>query len=179
MVGTGPFLWLSPNGSPRGYHSLPPGGLCISAFLFVRRGDEVLLGKYADHPALEDIAGLDATRRAAHGKGWTIPASHVKFGEDPRDAAKRVAEEMLGLRGLAPGEPRVEVEVGVPARFPDMPPHMDMWFFVDARVPEDFRAERPPWFRELAFVDPAALKPSDYGRSHEDVMARWLAVRAP
>lgn len=178
MVGTGPFLWLSPNGSPRGYHSLPPGGLCLSVFLFLRRGDEVLLGKYADHPRLEDVAGLDATRRQAHGKGWTIPASHLKYGEDPRDAAKRVAKDMLGLRDLTFTEPRVEVELGVPARFPDMPPHMDVWFFVEARVPDGFEAARPEWFRELAFVDPATLVASDYGRSHEDIMARWLAVRA-
>lgn len=179
MPGDGPFLWFSPQGSPWGYHRLPPGGMCVSAFLFVRQGDRVLLGKYADDPAWESLTGLDEGRRRAHGRGWTIPASHLRFGEDPREAARRIAEDVLLLRGLRLGEPRVEVEVGVPARFPDMGPHYDMWFFVEAALPQGAEVARPPWYAELAFHDLAALKPSDFGRSHEDVMARWLAVRRP
>ena len=175
MPGEGPFLWLAREGSPHGYHQLPPGGLCLSAFLFVRRGERVLLGKYADDARWEDLAGLDPVRRRAHGRGWTIPASHLKYGEDPREAARRVAEEILRLPGLRLSEPRVETEVGVPARFPEMGPHYDVWFFVDAEGPAE--VEAPPWYRELAYVDPRALSPDDYGRSHGDVVARWLEPR--
>lgn len=177
MAGEGPFLWLSERGSPWGYHRLPPGGMCVSAFVFLQRPDgKVLLGKYADDPAWERLAGLDETRRRAHGRGWTIPASHLKFGEDPREAARRVATDALGLPADLPlGEPRVEVDVGVPARFPDMPPHYDMWCFVDARWPHDAPPERPPWYAELTFIDPAVLKPADWGRSHDEIMDRWLA----
>lgn len=181
MAGDGPFLWLSERGSPWGYHRLPAGGMCISAFLFLRRPDgKVLLGKYADDPEWERLGGLDATRRRAHGRGWTIPASHLKYGEDPRDAARRVAADMLRLPADLPlSEPRVEVDLGVPARFPDMGPHYDMWFFVDARWERDEPPGRPPWYAELAFVDPRALAPSDWGRSHDEIMDRWLARRAP
>lgn len=178
MPGDGPFLWFSEKGSPWGYHRLPRSGFCVSAFLFLRRGDEILLGKYADDPEWERLGGLDKSRRLAHGRGWTIPASHLKYGEDPRAAGRRIAEEILGLRGLVLGEPRVEVEVGVPARFPEMGPHEDMWFFLEARVPEGFQVERPRWFADLAFHDPRRLTAADYGRSHEDVLARWMAVRA-
>lgn len=180
MPGDGPFLWISPQGSPFGYHRAPPGGLCLSVFLFVRRGRELLLGRYADDPAWERLAGLDEGRRRAHGRGWTVPASHLKYGEDPREAARRVAEEILGLRDLRPGEPRVETEVGVPARFPKLGPHHDVWFFVEADWPgPDGPPARPPWYADLAFLDPDALRPGDYGRSHEDVVARWRAVRRP
>ena len=177
MPGDGPFLWLSPQGSPWGYHRLPPGGMCLSAFLFVRQGGRILLGRYADDPAWETLAGLDGTRRRAHGKGWTVPASHLKYGEDPRDAARRVAEEILGLQGLRLSEPRVETEVAVPARFPEMGPHHDVWFLVDAELDPGREVQRPPWWRDLAFHDPRALAAGEYGRSHEDVVARWLAAR--
>jgi ADP-ribose pyrophosphatase YjhB (NUDIX family) len=177
MPGDGPFLWFSPQGSPWGYHRLPPGGMCVSVFLFVRRGGEVLLGRYADDPAWETLAGLDEGRRRAHGKGWTIPASHLKWGEDPREGARRVAENVLGLQGLRFTEPRVETEVGVPLRFPELGLHYDLWFFVEAGLPDAREVARPKWYEDLAFHDPAALGAADYGRSHEDVMARWLAVR--
>ena len=47
-------------------------------------------------------------RADAH--GWKVPARQLKLGEDPRDAARQIGEEVLGLRGLRYGEPRVEVE---------------------------------------------------------------------
>lgn len=178
-IGQGPFLWFSARGSPWGYHSLPPAGMCISAFVFVTRGDEVLLGKYRNDPRWEAMAGLDEGRRLAHGKGWTIPASHLKYGEDPREAARRVAHEILGLPEgtLRLSEPRVEVEVGVPVRFPEVGDHYDMWFFVDAEWTRAEDPKVPDWFVDLRFVDPRALKAEEWGRSHEDVMARWLQVR--
>ena len=177
MPGDGPFLWFSPQGSPWGYHRLPPGGMCLSVFLFVTHGGKVLLGKYADDPAWETLAGLDQARRQAHGRGWTIPASHLKWGEDPREGARRVAENVLGLKGLRLGEPRVETEVGVPVRFPGLGLHYDMWFLVDAQMESGRDVARPPWYADLAFHDPHALPATGYGRSHEDVMARWLARR--
>ena len=85
---------------------------------------------------------------------------------------------MLGLQGLRLGEPRVETEVGVPVRFPGLGLHHDLWFFVEATLEEGRSVERPPWYADLAFHDPRALQAADYGRSHEDVVARWRAVRA-
>lgn len=179
MRGEGPFLWLSEKGSPWGYHRLPPGGLCLGAFVFLRQGSKILLGKYADDPRWEELAGLDEGRRRAHGRGWTVPASHLKFGEDPRVAGRRIVRDVLALDGVRLGEPRVEVDVGTPARFPELGDHMDVWFFLEAEVPQGVEVKAPPWFRELAFVDPRRLAPADYGRSHEDVVARWLSPTPP
>lgn len=178
MTGNGPFLWLSEKGSPQGFHRLPPGGLCLSAFLFVERDGRILLGKYADDARWETLAGLDPTRRAAHRHGWTIPASHLRYGEDPREAARRIAADILGLPGISLGEPRVETEFEEPARFPGMGRHQDFWFFFDAKLPATTRLATPPWYDALELHDPRALPKDAYGRSHGDIVERWLAKRS-
>lgn len=176
MAGEGPFLWLTPGGSPHGFASLPPGGMCVSAFLFVRRDGAILLGRYRDVPAWEGLAGLDPDRRRRHGRGWTVPASHLKFGEDPRDGARRVGEEILGIDGMAYGEPRVEVDTYELQRLPGET-HYDIWFLVDASPPEDARIDCPPWYEDLAWKDPHTLPAEAYARGHEDVVSRWLTPR--
>jgi ADP-ribose pyrophosphatase YjhB (NUDIX family) len=178
MSGDGPFLWFSEQGPPKSYHRLPRTGMCISAFVFVRQGDKLLLGKYADTPKWEELSGMDPTRWRTHGKGWTIPASHLKYGEEPRAAGRRVAEEILGLHGSDLSEPRIESDLGEPARFPGMGDHYDLWLFFDVELPAGATVERPAWWRELAFVDPRKLSPADWGRSHDDIAARWLTVSA-
>jgi len=63
MPGTGPFLWLMRHAPPSGFQQLPPGGMCVCAYLFVTRDRQILLGKYADDlggkrsPAWTPIAG--------------------------------------------------------------------------------------------------------------------------
>ncbi len=176
MGGEGPFLWLSENGPLAGFRKLPPGGMCLSAFLFVRRDGRVLLGKYKDDPAWESLAGLDPERRQVHSQGWTIPARQLKYGEDPRDAARSIGEEILQAPGMAYAEPRVEVDLYEPRRFPGQL-HYDVWFLVDAQPTRGQEIQRPPWYAELAWKEPAELQPAEYSRGHEDVVARWLQAR--
>ncbi len=173
MPGDGPFLWLRDQGSPWGFWHAPEGGMCVNAFLFVRRDSKILLGKYADDPKWEELAGLDAGRRQRFGNGWTVPASHMKFGEEPRAAARRVGEEILQAPNLRYGEPRVESDT-YPASFAGGKTHYDLWLFVDAKPPAGWSAKAPPWFTELAWHDPKSLPASAYARAHEDVVARWL-----
>lgn len=152
--------------------------MCVNAFLFVRRGSMILLGKYADHPKWDELAGLDSGRRQRFGTGWTVPGSHMKFGEEPRAAARRVGEEILQAPNLRYSEPRVESDV-YPAAFAGGKMHYDLWFFFDARPAADWQAKAPPWYAELGWQDPRALPASAYARSHEDVVARWLETRWP
>lgn len=176
----GPFLWFSDAAPPRGFRALPEGGMCVSVFLFVRRGQglELLVGKVADDPRLEEMLGLDEDRRKLHGQGWTLPATHLKLGEDPRDAARRLSVDLLRMPWLPLAEPRVEVEHDVHPRYPDRGKHFDLWFFVDAPVPASTTVQDPPpWFRELAFKDPRDLAEQDWARSHEDVATRWMLRR--
>lgn len=176
MAGNGPFLWLSEQGPPSGFQHLPEGGMCLSAFLFVKRGNRILLGKYADDPAWEDLTGLDRERLRVHGRAWTIPASHLKYGEDPREAARRVGEEVLGLTGLNYSDPQVEVDLYEPKRFPGRD-HYDLWFLVDALLPPTTKVVKPSWYAALEWQDPKALPRDSYARGHEDVVERWLRPR--
>ncbi len=176
MPGDGPFLWIRDQSSPYGFWHAPPGGMCVNAFLFVRKGPEILLGKYADHPKWDALAGLDASRRKANAGGWILPASHLKFGEEPRAAARRVGEEILQIPGMTYAEPRVETDT-YEAKFAAGKMHYDLWFFVDATPPGGWELKVPPWFAELAWQDPKTLPASAYARAHEDVVARWLAPR--
>ena len=136
MSGTGPFLWLMKHAPPAGFQQLPPGGMCVCAYLFVTRGGQILLGKYADDPRWEALAGLDPDRRRTHGSGWTVPASHLKLGEDPRDDARRVGDEALGISGSRYSEPRSEIDF-YPSKMVPGEMHYDIWFFIDGTPPKD------------------------------------------
>ena len=162
---------------PAGFQQLPSGGMCVCAYLFVTRRGQVLLGKYADDPRWEALAGLDPDRRRTHGKGWTVPASHLKLGEDPRDAARRVGEGALGISGMRYSEPRSEVDF-YPSKMVPGEMHYDIWFFVDGATPKEFELRVPPWYTELSWQDPRAVPASAYARGHEDVVARWLAAKS-
>ena len=176
MPGDGPFLWSREQSSPSGFWHPPVGGMCVNAFLFVRRGPKILLGKYADHPKWMELAGLDSTRLPANAGGWILPASHLKFGEEPRAAARRVGEEILQIPGMAYTEPRVETDF-YEAKFAAGEMHYDIWFFVDAMPPASWEIKPLPWFADLAWQDPRSLPPSAYARSHQDVVASWLSPR--
>jgi len=178
MSGDGPFLWLNEDAPPAGFRHLPPGGMCVSAFVFVLRGDSILLGKYADDPAWDELAGLDGTRRTIHGKGWTIPASQLKYGEDPREAGRRIVEDVLRIEGATFSEPRSEVDLYESHRFPGHL-HYDMWFLMEATRPRDAPISKPAWYAELGWKDPRTLPASEYARGHQDVVARWLERRNP
>lgn len=178
MAGTGPFLWLMKHAPPAGFSQLPAGGMCLSVFLFVSRRGQILLGKYKDDPKWEDLAGLDPDRRQRHGRGWTIPASHLKLGEDPRDAATRIGEQILRLPGARYSEPRVEVDFYASEAVPGEM-HYDIWFFVDAVPPDRREVSVPPWYAALEWHNPRSLPATEYARGHEDVVARWLASKSP
>lgn len=180
MEGNGPFLWLNEYGPPAGFRHVPPGGMCLSVFLFVQRGGRLLLGKYREHPSWEAMAGLDEQRLRKDADRWTIPARQLRLGEDPRDAARHIAEVILGIQGLEISEPRVEVDYwqlgedawGPPERKKML--HFDVWFMFDATVSPDLDVRPPPWFGELAWQYPADIAKEGWGRFHEDVFARWL-----
>jgi ADP-ribose pyrophosphatase YjhB (NUDIX family) len=177
MPGDGPFLFLREGSSPHGFWHLPEGGMCLSAFLFVRDGTRILLGKYRDHPEWAELAGLEPDRVRRNTSGWTIPASQLKFGEDPREAARRIGERILAIRGLAYSEPRVATELYEPSWLPGKS-HYDVSFFVDATPPAGHRVTPPPWYAELAWQDPMTLNPAEYARSHGDVVAMWERLKA-
>jgi hypothetical protein len=183
MAGKGPYLWINKYAPPAGFQRVPPGGMCIGVFLFVRRGNRLLMGKVRPHPAWAKLAGENASRMGKDARGWKIPARQLRLGEDPRDAAREIGESMLGIRGMAYSEPRVEVEFWKLGAEASGPPerrkmfHFDMWFLVDAALGSGRSVAVPPWFAELSWVDAASLKSREWGRFHDDVFARWKLRR--
>lgn len=178
MPGEGPFLFLRENSSPYGFWKMPKGGMCVSAFLFVRRDGKILLGRYKEDPRWADLAGLDEGRVRSNTAGWTLPASQLKFGEEPRAAARRIGEEILGVRALTYSEPRAESDL-YEASFAQGHLHYDLWYLVDARPPPAWQPEVPPWYADLAWHDPKSVPASAYARGHGDVVERWLQPRPP
>lgn len=183
MKGRGPYLWINKYAPPAGFRRVPPGGMCIGVFLFVRRGKRILLGKVRDHPAWANLAGEDSSRMRADAGRWKVPARQLKLGEDPREAARQIGEEILGLRGLRFGEPRVEVEFWRLGDQASGPPerrklfHYDMWLLVDTALKDGRAVSRPPWFSELSFKDPKVIPRGQWARFHDDVVARWKKRR--
>jgi ADP-ribose pyrophosphatase YjhB (NUDIX family) len=168
------FLWLAPFAPRKGWTGVPRGGMCLCAFLFVTRGGKTLLGRYADHPAWEQLCGMEERRIRANAHGWTIPASHVKFGEDPRDAARRIGEEILGLdRGLVYSEPYVKTFLYEPSIAPGEK-HFDVLFLFDVSVEEGVNLRKPPWYEALEWLDLGTVQRDQFSRQHEDVAEAWL-----
>jgi len=168
------FLWLAPFAPPKGYTSVPAGGMCLCVFLFVVKGKKVLLGKYREHPAWEKITGMDEKRVKNNRHGFTLPASHLKFGEDPKDAARRIGEEILMLpEGLAYSEPIVQTFFYELSILPGEM-HYDVLFLYDLILKEDFKNSLPPWYDSLEWIDMADLMNRKFARQHEDVVSAWL-----
>jgi hypothetical protein len=130
------------------------------------------------------MTGMDAERVREASKGWTLPARQLKLGEDPRDAARQLGNEVLGLKGLSYGEPRVEVEYWQLGDEADGPPerrqamHFDVWFLIDAHADPAVPPGTPAWYDEVAWVDPSKLPGSAWARMHGDVVERWRVPRA-
>ena len=172
------FLWLAPFAPSKGWTSVPRGGMCLCAFLFVMRGGEILLGRYADHPAWEQLCGMENKRVKANARGWTIPASHLKFGEDPRDTARRIGEEILTLdKGLAYSEPYVKTFFYEPAIAPGEK-HFDVLFLFEVSVKAGVKVRTPPWYDALEWFDIGTVQREQFARQHEDVAETWLKNRA-
>jgi len=176
--GESSFLWLAPFAPQKGWTSVPRGGMCLCAFLFVISGGKILLGKYADHPAWEQLCGMENNRVKANAHGWTIPASHLKFGEDPRDTARRIGEEILTLdRGLVYSEPYVKTFFYEPAMVPGGK-HFDVLFLFEVSVQADVKARKPSWYEALEWFDIGTVQREQFSRQHEDVAETWLINRA-
>jgi ADP-ribose pyrophosphatase YjhB (NUDIX family) len=149
----------------------PSAGVCISVFVLIKEGDKVLLGKIAQPdvwierwnltPNIKIGIRLDVFK-------WTMPACHLKYGEYPDEAARRVLEEMLELSSYE-------------IRFLECQSHLsehghwDICFVYEALVNQEIKT--PAWFLQLAFKDPKELKPGDYGRGHGDVLSDYLVMR--
>lgn len=168
------FARFSHGGSagPLATREVPDGGMCLSAFVVLTQAgnqNAVLLGHLNSEANWDHIGALDSERVSVHSKGWMIPSCHLLLKESPQEAARRILDEQLGLKGPSLSEPRVVSEVYTPRRFPDLPSHWDLEFIFRGELPRGEPPRASAW-KELAFVDISRTTKSEVARSHGDVL---------
>ncbi len=156
-----------------GVSPVPEDGLCLSAFLLLSptdAPDRVLVGRVAPRAEWGELAALDPARVAAFGGGWMLPACQLVVYESPEEAARRIAREQLGVAGFRPGPPTVLSEAYARPTSQPHEFHWDLSFLFRGTYPGTQPPSLPIW-KELRFVDPGELAPSDFARGHGDVVA--------
>jgi ADP-ribose pyrophosphatase YjhB (NUDIX family) len=157
---------------------VPAGGLCISAFVFVRNGrGDVLFGRPKPHRDWPEKGGtaLWRIRELARAGEWVLPATHLIIGEDPFRAAKRIARTWADLPNAKPRLVAIDSSqfplgrsVGSGRR------RRRVYHWVINFVYEVSTARRPrgaPGWSELKFVPTAQFRSLKIGRGHRDLLA--------
>ncbi len=155
-------------------NNVPKGGTCLSSFLVIKSKGGVLVGKMTKPEIWVDrflVGEMFAPKYAASGK-WLLPASHLKYGEKPEDAASRVLVEQVGI-------PKGKLSlVQVQSHLVQDPTdseaaHWDICFVYGGT----FRGKLqiPEWYSDLKFMNPRELAADDFTRGHGDVL-RELGV---
>jgi ADP-ribose pyrophosphatase YjhB (NUDIX family) len=163
----------SPATAAFGMPEVPADGLCLCAFVVLsseKHPSRVLLGKLNPAAPWDHLGALDPSRVVAWKDRWMLPSSHLLMLEDPRDAARRILEELVGLRARPLEGPIVTSEVYGPPRHPAAKQHWDLEFIFRGAVSEDEITPPDAW-ADLTFVDPSTLRPDEVARSQEDILA--------
>ena len=144
---------------------IPVGGFCISTFVILSKTGSprhVLMGRLNRNAAWDHIGALDPERITRHSKGWMLPSSGLLFGESPREAARRILSEQLGISDQSLEGPEVSSEAY------GSPTHWDLEFIFLGECKE---APKHEAWSELKFVDLSKTSKEEVARSHEDILA--------
>ena len=145
-------------------HPVPVAG-CLSSFLVSVAAGALLLGRMREHEAWASLDAIASGKRAF--AGWVLPAAHLRIGEDPEAAARRVAAEQLRATVRDLRLARVLSYAG-PLEARRQALHWDLCFVYDA----DLEVRRTPaWFAELRRVPLTELTGGRFARGHGDVLA--------
>jgi hypothetical protein len=153
---------------------VPKAGLCLSAFVVIRRRDSILLGRPHAQSAWPEKGGFPERHAAAIEEegSWLLPATHLLMEEAPHHAAKRIANQWAGVTGtpkfvmvqshLRPSKLRPE------PRWHRKLNHWDICFVYElqARV----RLKRNLWWSDLRFFKAADIAKMKLARGHKDVL---------
>lgn len=150
---------------------VPLEGLCLSTFLVLRpRGhpDRALLGHIDPKAPWDELGAADAGRVVPWSKGWMLPSSQLVFYESPADAARRIAQEQLGV--TLGDLPAPVVMSDAYARTPvSTDKHWDFGFVYVL----DGQPETPPHhsgWTDLRYVEVAREPSAAFVRYQEDVL---------
>jgi ADP-ribose pyrophosphatase YjhB (NUDIX family) len=153
---------------------VPKGGTCLSSFLVLKRKDGILVGKMTKPDVWVErfFMGEKFAPIYASSNKWLIPASHLKYGEKPEDAATRILVEQVGLPKSKLSLLQIQSHLSQDPKDPDVA-HWDVCFVYGGTLRKE--PQTPEWFSELKFVRARQLASEDFTRGHGDVL-RELGV---
>jgi len=154
----------------------PKGGTCLSSFLILKGKGGILVGKMARPEIWVErfFVGEQFAPTYAASNKWLLPASHLKYGEKPSDAAKRVLKEQAGLKNVKLKFLEVQSHLAEDPSDPEAA-HWDICFLYEGTLKG--KVARPEWFSELRFVKPKELKRDGFTRGHGDVLKEAGIIR--
>jgi ADP-ribose pyrophosphatase YjhB (NUDIX family) len=156
--------------------SVPKGGTCLSSFLVLRGKGGILVGKMTKPEIWVErflVGEMFAPKYAASNK-WLLPASHLKYGEKPEDAAMRVLVEQVGVPKGKLSFVQVQSHLSQDPNDPEAA-HWDICFVYDGTIRG--KLQTPEWFSELRFVKPRELSSEDFTRGHGDVLRELRVIK--
>ncbi len=170
------LAWYGPTDR---YDPAPGGGMCISVFALVRRGDSYLVGIPAPKerwfsewvPAWNSYAQGDLDDAF---KQWRLPSGYLREGEHPDDCVSRVMREQIGVKRFKVAPARV-FSYATPSDWYPGKTHWDLVFAYD--VVCGGRLRKLPWWKELRFVKRSALQKSNFGWNEDFMVDSGILVR--
>lgn len=156
---------------------VPLGGFCLSTFLLLEQDDALLVGRMDKAQAetwtrawAPNLEYYDGERRKRLFDGYRFPATYVREGEHPTQAAARVWRDQLDF-GEPPslGEPEIVSETGPSRRAPGAK-HWDVLFVYTLEGP-DLPSSPPSHWAELAYETPDALRSEGMAMLHDELLS--------
>lgn len=151
--------------------SVPDGGMCLSVFLILWKNDpnHVLLGKVNKDYDWIHIGALDKNSTERIAGRWMLPSSHLLMYESPKDGAKRVLHEQLGIDNLELDGPFVFSEVYDAPKL-EIKNHWDIEFVFKGEIKGKLPKREEVW-SSIEFVDVSNVKNIEFARNHQDILA--------
>ncbi|MBX8644026.1 MAG: hypothetical protein KIY12_04800 [Thermoplasmata archaeon] len=151
-----------------------PGGTCLSSFVVVSSGNNILVGKPSKPEVWSERFFVDeayAPKIVESGK-YVLPASHLAWFESPEDAAFRVLREMVNIDIPRSRVRLVDVQSHAGDGAVDDSSHWDICFVYQAELPKGYekRLKPPEWFSEFGLRPKNRLKQDDFARGHGHVL---------
>jgi ADP-ribose pyrophosphatase YjhB (NUDIX family) len=155
---------------------VPKGGTCLSSFLVLKGKGGILVGKMAKPEVWVQrffVGEMFASKYAASNK-WLLPASHLKYGEKPEDAAMRVLQEQLGVSKCKLSLVQIQSHLSQDPNDPEAA-HWDICFVYGGGL--RVKPPTPEWYSELGFVKASRLSSGDFTRGHGDVLKELRLIK--
>lgn len=161
--------------------NVPPGGTCLSSFVILTTGPDILVGKMTKPEIWIDrfFVGPQYVETYQKSGKYLLPSSHLAWYESPLEAAERVAREQTELEMPSGSLKLLEVQSHLSGDVNDAePPHWDICFIYEGKVSKSTarKLQSPEWFEGLGFVKRSKLKADDFTRGHGDVLERAQAI---